>query len=88
MPRDALGDARHLALATFHRCAILATWNCHRPPALPCGQRLRPFGYLAPLGCQHLANANKLAHIRNVNASMGMETPLRVTPFELLGRAA
>ncbi len=62
MPRDALGDARHLALATFHRCDILATWNC-----------------------QHLANANKLAHIRNVNASMGMETPLLVTPFELLG---
>ena len=65
MPKDALGDARHLPLATFHRCAILATWNC-----------------------QHLANANKLAHIRNVNASMGMETPLLVTPFELLGRAA
>ena len=65
MPKDALGDARHLALATFHRCAILATWNC-----------------------QHLANANKLAHIRNVNALMGMETPLLITPFELLGRAA
>ncbi len=30
MPTDALGDARHLALATFHRCAILATWNCLR----------------------------------------------------------
>lgn len=28
MPRDAAGDARHLALATFHGCAILATWNC------------------------------------------------------------
>ena len=42
MPRDAAGDARHLALATFHECAILATWNCHRPPALPSGQRLRP----------------------------------------------
>ncbi len=28
MPRDAAGDARHLALATFHECAILATWNC------------------------------------------------------------
>ena len=100
MPMDALGDARHLALATFHRCAVLATWNCHRPPALlarppaslfpSSSSALRakapPFGYLAPLGCQHLANANKLAHIRNVNASMGMETPLLVTPFELLGR--
>ena len=28
MPRDAAGDARHLALATFHGCAIFATWNC------------------------------------------------------------
>ena len=28
MPRDAAGDARHLALATFHECDILATWNC------------------------------------------------------------
>jgi len=37
MPRDALGDARHLALATFHRCDILATWNRQRLPPLPCG---------------------------------------------------
>ena len=28
MPSDAKGDARHLALATFYDCAILATWNC------------------------------------------------------------
>ena len=28
MPRDAAGDARHLALASFHGCDILATWNC------------------------------------------------------------
>jgi predicted nucleic acid-binding protein len=28
MPRDAAGDARHLALATFHGCDALATWNC------------------------------------------------------------
>ena len=28
MPRDAACDARHLVLATFHGCAILATWNC------------------------------------------------------------
>ena len=28
VPADAKGDARHLALATFHGCAILATWNC------------------------------------------------------------
>lgn len=28
MPADATGDARHLALATFHECDILVTWNC------------------------------------------------------------
>src|SRR6266568_1555587 len=28
MPRDAEGDAMHLALATFYGCDILATWNC------------------------------------------------------------
>lgn len=28
MPADAAGDARHLALATFHECDILVTWNC------------------------------------------------------------
>ena len=37
MPRDAEGDAMHLALATFYECDTLATWNCQRPPALPCG---------------------------------------------------
>ncbi len=28
MPDDANGDARHLALATFHKCDILVSWNC------------------------------------------------------------
>jgi predicted nucleic acid-binding protein len=28
MPRDAEGDAMHLALATFYECDTLATWNC------------------------------------------------------------
>jgi hypothetical protein len=62
MPRDAAGDARHLALASFHGCDILATWNC-----------------------RHIANANKQAHIRRVNALLGYETPALVTPLELLG---
>ncbi len=61
MPADATGDARHLAIATFYGCAILATWNC-----------------------KHIANPNKRAHIESVNAMMGFETPLLITPFELL----
>lgn len=28
MPREALGDASHLALASFHKCDMLITWNC------------------------------------------------------------
>ena len=28
MPVDSGGDAHHLALASFHRCDILLTWNC------------------------------------------------------------
>jgi predicted nucleic acid-binding protein len=28
MPNDPLGDALHLALASYHRCDFLVTWNC------------------------------------------------------------
>ena len=28
MPRDPAGDALHLALASYHRCDFLVTWNC------------------------------------------------------------
>ena len=28
MPRDPRGDALHLALAFYHRCQFLLTWNC------------------------------------------------------------
>jgi hypothetical protein len=28
MPDDPLGDALHLALASFHKCDFLLTWNC------------------------------------------------------------
>jgi hypothetical protein len=28
MPREAQGDADHLALASFHHCDLLVTWNC------------------------------------------------------------
>lgn len=62
MPADPAGDALHLALASFHRCDFLLTWNC-----------------------RHLANANKFAHIRRVNAILGLFVPSLVTPLELLG---
>lgn len=28
MPASLVGDARHLALAAWHGCDVLATWNC------------------------------------------------------------
>jgi hypothetical protein len=28
MPRDRLGDALHVAIASLHRCDFLLTWNC------------------------------------------------------------
>ena len=28
MPKDPVGDALHLALASYHRCDFLVTWNC------------------------------------------------------------
>ncbi len=28
MPKDPMGDALHLALASFHKCDFLLTWNC------------------------------------------------------------
>ncbi|MGK5090758.1 type II toxin-antitoxin system VapC family toxin [Deltaproteobacteria bacterium TL4] len=28
MPNDPIGDALHLAIASFHKCDFLLTWNC------------------------------------------------------------
>src|SRR5947209_4749992 len=62
MPADPAGDALHVALASYHKCDFLVTWNC-----------------------RHLANANKFAHLRRVNAILGLFVPALVTPLELLG---
>jgi hypothetical protein len=29
MPNNPLGDALHLAMASYHKCDFLLTWNCH-----------------------------------------------------------
>jgi len=60
MPKDDLGDALHLAIASYHKIDYLLTWNC-----------------------QHLANANKSAHIRRINERLRIFTPELVTPYEL-----
>lgn len=61
MPADPAGDALHVALASYHKCDFLVTWNC-----------------------RHLANANKFAHLRRVNAVLGLFVPALVTPLELM----
>ena len=35
--------------------------------------------------CEHLANENKMEHIRRTNALMGLWTPQILTPLNLLG---
>ncbi|MDA0745609.1 MAG: type II toxin-antitoxin system VapC family toxin [bacterium] len=62
MPRDPLGDAMHLALASYHKFDYLLTWNC-----------------------EHLANANKAGHIRQINTLLGLYIPMLITPLELMG---
>ena len=61
MPQDATGDALHLALAFFHKCDYLLTWNC-----------------------KHIANANKVNHIRRINQMLQIHVPELVTPLELV----
>jgi transposase-like protein len=62
MPNNPVGDALHLALASFHKFDYLLTWNC-----------------------EHLANANKFAHIRRINMLLDLHVPTLATPLELLG---
>jgi hypothetical protein len=62
MPKDPLGDALHLALASYWKFDYLVTWNCHP-----------------------LANANKISHIKRINARLDLHTPAMVTPLELSG---
>jgi len=62
MPNNPAGDALHLAIASFHKCDFLLTWNC-----------------------KHIANANKINHIRRINTLLGLHIPNLVTPLEMLG---
>ncbi len=53
MPLDSGGDAHHLALASFHRCDVLLTWNCKH---LANGNKT---------GHIHLVNATRGCILRN-----------------------
>ena len=41
--------------------------------------------YRLTWNCLHLANANKVGHIRTVNTLLGLHVPQLVTPLELAG---
>jgi predicted nucleic acid-binding protein len=41
--------------------------------------------YLLTWNCAHLANANKVGHIRTVNTLLGLHVPQLVTPLALAG---
>ena len=61
MPRGDLGDAYHLAIASYYGVHFLLTRNC-----------------------RHLANANKMQHLRVVNTELGLYVPIVTTPDLLL----
>lgn len=48
--------------------------------------RIHRCDILATWNCKHIANANKLPHIRRVNALLGLETPVLAAPLELLDK--
>lgn len=41
-------------------------------------------GWLLTWNCKHLANGNKIGHIRVVNRRLGLETPELITPLQML----
>ena len=41
--------------------------------------------FLLTWNCVHLANPNKLDHIRHVNERLGLPMPMLLTPVDLLG---
>lgn len=62
-------------------------------PAKPSGDALHlalashhECAFIVTWNCKHLANPNKLTHIRKINGSLGLAVPEIVTPLELLRR--
>ncbi|MBM4030900.1 MAG: type II toxin-antitoxin system VapC family toxin [Planctomycetes bacterium] len=49
MPRDPRGDALHLAVASFHRCHFLLTWNCEHLANANKFEHIRHVNYLLGL---------------------------------------
>ena len=58
MPQDPLGDALHLALASYHRCDFLLTWNCMHIANAAVREKIeavcRTAGFQSPVNCTPL----------------------------------
>lgn len=61
-------------------------------PAEPTGDALhlatasyQKIDILLTWNCKHIANAKKLDHIKRINATLGLTTPLLITPLNLIG---
>lgn len=61
--KPSTADAIHLALASFHHCDFIVTWDS-----------------------KHLANPNKVVHLRRINTALNLHVPELVTPKDLLVR--
>jgi predicted nucleic acid-binding protein len=53
MPRDPTGDALHLALASYHKCDMLLTWNCRHLANANKFQHIRRVNTMLACTCQH-----------------------------------
>jgi hypothetical protein len=68
MPNDPAGDALHLAVASYHRCNFLVTWNCsHLANANKFGHIRRVNDILG------IGNPNLVTPIELLNEGLGNE---------------
>jgi len=78
---------------TARICEIIRAYQRHKlMPQSPTGDALHlalasvhGCDFLLTGNCVHLANPNKLDHIRHVNERLGLPMPMLLTPVDLLG---
>lgn len=62
MPSDPRGDALHLALASYHRCHFLLTWNCAHLANANKFEHIRHVNALLGLGTPAIITPEQLLH--------------------------
>ena len=66
MPSDPKGDALHLALASYHNCHFLLTWNCSHLANANKFEHIRHINTLLGLSVPVLATPNELMILKEV----------------------